>query len=64
MDLNTNVVVKKRGSKTVKGSEGSELLPSMRPRSVHLKRRALAPAEEEYRNKKLAALIGEDYLSD
>jgi len=63
VDLNTNIVVKKRGSKTVKGSEtsaGTELLPSLRPRSVSLKRRELAPAEEEQRRTKMATLMGTD----
>eukprot|EP00873_Tetraselmis_striata_P034346 jgi/Tetstr1/454610/TSEL_041502.t2 len=59
VDLNTNIVVKKRGSKTVKGAE-TELLPSMRPRAVTVKRRRLNAEEEAAQAEKLAGLIGHD----
>lgn len=59
VDLNTNIVVKKRGSKTVKGAE-TELLPSMRPSSVTVKRRRLNAEEEAAHADKLAQLIGQE----
>lgn len=59
VDLNTNIMVKKRGSKTVKGAE-AELQPSMRPRSVSVKRRRLLAEEEAAQGEKLALLIGQD----
>ena len=57
LDLNTTIMVKKRGSKMIKG-QTTELQPEMRPQSVSLKRKPISQAEEQQRQAKLAALIG------